>query len=249
MTELTEVVGQAVYEQSSTIKLHHALGFTTGDNAAGYDLTGVVSHLTGVGANAVPRVSIYSAVKNNSGAVVPAGDETRLQDYLPGSSLYTLTNPASVTDGENTFTAPPGATLESNTYYVIVWENSAPGTDAASQYSLYTNGGSGYSVLKLPDEILYLSSSCGKNGWAIWHRYLRTPAPTTSGSPGSWVYHATSSAMGAAVLASPTGGMAAANSVATGGPNMRAHGGNPPTVGALVAGVFGVERSPPRDII
>ena len=69
------------------------LVFTTGDNAAGYDLTGVVSHLTDVGANAVPRVSIYSAVKNNSGAVVPAGDETRLQDYLPGSSLYTLATP------------------------------------------------------------------------------------------------------------------------------------------------------------
>ena len=246
MKELTQVVGQAVYEHSS--KLHHALGFTTGDNAAGYDLTGVVSHLTDVGANAVPRVSIYSAVKNNSGIVVPAGDETRLQDYLPGSSLYTLANPASVTDGENTFTAPPGATLESNTYYVIVWENSAPGTDAASQYSLYTNGGSGYSVLPLPDEILYLSSSCGKNGWAIWHRYHRTPAPTTPGSPGSWVYHATSSAMGAAVLASPTGGMAAANSVATGGPNMRVHGGNPPTVGALLEGVFGVEGFHPRTL-
>ena len=119
-----------------------------------------------------------------------------------------------------------------------------PGRTRPSQYSLHTDGGSGVSVLTLPGEILYLSSSCGKNGWAIWHRYHRTPAPTTSGSPGSWVYHATSALMGAAVLASPTGGMAAANSGRDRGAEHGRSRGQPADGGSVVEGLIGRGRFP-----
>ena len=78
----------------------------------------VVAALAAVGSDAEPKVSIYT---NSSGA--------------PGSSLYVLDNPVSLSaSANNSFTAPSGATLDPNTKYWVVFENEATGTAASHQY-------------------------------------------------------------------------------------------------------------------
>ena len=53
-----------------------------------------------------PKVSIYTTSSGN-----------------PGSSLYVLTNPATLNDDAiNTFRAPANATLEKDTNYFVVFE-------------------------------------------------------------------------------------------------------------------------------
>ena len=96
---------------SSSNQWSHALGFTTGDNTDGYTLSSVeVGIRTGYGALDEARVSIYGA--DGSGN--------------PGSSLYVLDNPASITNGDlNTFTAQANATLVKETKYFVVIESAA----------------------------------------------------------------------------------------------------------------------------
>ena len=94
--------------------------FTTGDDDAGYALTEVVADLGRVGSNAQPEVSIYS---ESSGA--------------PGSKLYTLSNPASLTsNANNAFTAPADATLEPSTKYYIVFTNGNTANASSAQYNV-----------------------------------------------------------------------------------------------------------------
>ena len=83
-----------------------AYAFTTGGNADGYTLNKVVVVYGRTIGASVPRVSIYTSSSGN-----------------PGSSLYTLTNPSTITDiSENAFTAPAGAELARNTTYFVVFE-------------------------------------------------------------------------------------------------------------------------------
>ena len=94
--------------------------FTTGGNTTGYTLSSVDARLKKIGSNATVQVSIY----NTTGGV-------------PGSSLHTLTNPASVTaDAVNTFTAASGATLDANTTYAVVIEETSGGTTLAHSVEL-----------------------------------------------------------------------------------------------------------------
>ena len=79
--------------------------FETGSESGGYPLQEVVLRLGNFG----PR-TIQVTIREND-----AND-------LPGRILYTLTNPASLVEGENTFTAPAGATLAADTRYHIVAE-------------------------------------------------------------------------------------------------------------------------------
>ncbi len=83
------------------------LQFTTGDNAAGYNLDSV-EIAVGDYENVVVTVSLYS---DSSGE--------------PGSSIFNFTNPTSgiTADAVNTFTAPENTTLAgSNTPYFIVFD-------------------------------------------------------------------------------------------------------------------------------
>ena len=92
----------------SGIQYIHAQKFTTGKNEDGYTLSEVTVVLSGVSTSEQVSGSIYTAT--DSGA--------------PGTSLHTLTNPASFTNGENTFTAPSNATLAKETDYFVVLEAS-----------------------------------------------------------------------------------------------------------------------------
>ncbi len=90
---------------SPTSQLALAQEFTTGDNENGYTLSDVVFKVATVNSGAVPKVSIYTE----------DGDE-------PDAVLYTLTNPATFSTGDMTFTAPANATLAKETKYFVVAE-------------------------------------------------------------------------------------------------------------------------------
>ncbi len=83
--------------------------FETGSESGGYPLQEVVLLLSRV----APE-GLKVTIRENS---VVGGNN------VPGEiPLYTLTSPASLSDGRNTFTAPPGATLAADTRYYIVAE-------------------------------------------------------------------------------------------------------------------------------
>ena len=122
-TTLVSNTGQASTGSSITIgpfagsTFRQAIGFTTGGNAGGYELSSVdVGFAANTGSrNANVKASIYSTT--SSGA--------------PDRSLYVLTDPATAPDSAvGTFTAPTGASLKAGTSYVLVLEaddNSATG--------------------------------------------------------------------------------------------------------------------------
>ena len=80
--------------------------FRTGDNEGGYTLSAIQVRVDDFGSNSRPKVSIYTTSSGN-----------------PGSSLYVLTNPATLNDDAiNSFRAPANATLEKDTNYFVVFE-------------------------------------------------------------------------------------------------------------------------------
>ena len=112
--------------------------FTTGDRSGGYTLVSVVAHIRTLGDDAVPRVSIYTSTSGNK----------------PGTSLYVLTNPTTLTAfADNIFTAPADAELDANTKYFVVFENT--GTRGA---------GDGYRYTLRPTTS---NNQTGESGWSI----------------------------------------------------------------------------------
>ena len=130
--------------------------FTTGDHGGGYTLSSVDVCVLEVTALAVPKVTIYTADADGN----------------PGALKYTLSNPASYNeagydntftscdDGENAFTAPSNATLESETDYFVVFEN--VGTQAAVETLPY-NPNSTYLIGKVASG----AEGSGASGWSI----------------------------------------------------------------------------------
>ena len=87
--------------------------FRTGDNEGGYTLSTIQVRVDDFGSNSRPKVSIYTTSSGN-----------------PGSSLYVLTNPATLNDDAiNTFRAPANATLEKDTNYFVVFEELGSGSN------------------------------------------------------------------------------------------------------------------------
>ena len=92
--------------------------FRTGDNEGGYTLSTIQVRVDDFGPNSRPKVSIYTTSSGN-----------------PGSSLYVLTNPATLNDDAiNSFRAPANATLEKDTNYFVVFE--ALGSGSNLRYDL-----------------------------------------------------------------------------------------------------------------
>ena len=91
-----------------TSPLARAQMFGTGSRSGGYPFQDVVLRLGNIGTGTL-TVTIRESTTEN----------------LPSSNvLYRLTNPASLVSGLNTFTAPPGATLQPRTFYFIVAQSS-----------------------------------------------------------------------------------------------------------------------------
>ena len=127
----------------------YAQSFTTGGNTLGYPLASIGFHL-------------YEAPAGGTLTVRVRADDGSGE---PGSTVYTLTNPANIGTGIQTFTAPAGATLGANTQY---WAH------------LSYTGGAG-------DGLLRLTSSSGEDsgaypGWSIGNDHVYD-------SGGSWVNH------------------------------------------------------------
>ena len=92
--------------------------FRTGDNEGGYTLSAIQVRVDDFGSNSRPKVSIYTTSSGN-----------------PGTSLYVLTNPATLNDDAiNSFRAPANATLEKDTNYFVVFE--ALGSGSNLRYDL-----------------------------------------------------------------------------------------------------------------
>ena len=125
VTTFVSNIGQAGSGTPSTVGEYEVPGFsfdfssgqkfTTGDAENGYTFSAVDVSANSFGSDSSPRVSIYAA--GPSGA--------------PGSSLYVLSNPMTLTSGAtNTFSAPANATLAKETDYFVVFEETA--TSSAS---------------------------------------------------------------------------------------------------------------------
>ena len=127
--------------------------FSTGNHDSGYALATIVADLGTVGSDATPTVRIFSADTDGN----------------PGSSLYTLTNPASLTsNSQNTFTAPAGATLEKQTRYFVVFE------ETSDEYAYDINATTS-------------NSQQGANGWSINDdHHLKREALTGGGLDQDW---------------------------------------------------------------
>ena len=122
-----------------TSPLARAQMFSTGSRSGGYPFQDVVLRLGNIGTGTL-TVTIRESTTEN----------------LPSSNiLYRLTNPASLVSGLNTFTAPPGATLQPRTSYFIVAQSSRG--NAAS-----------WSRTRNIDDV----DEGGAAGWAISFPYL-----------------------------------------------------------------------------
>ena len=128
----------------------HAQKFTTGSNPAGYTLDEVRIHLGTNGNAAAPVITVNSGSGNNPGAV-----------------LYTMTNPATITDDTtNTFTAPSGATLEADTSYFVVMENSNTNDDPNALYQVGLTASNGEDSTGLSDWDIDDTGRTGTPGWS-----------------------------------------------------------------------------------
>ena len=90
-----------------------AQSFVTGANSGGYTISEVQVRLSNVNGKST---SVRIRENNNS-------DE-------PGALVATLTNPGILTDGLNTFTAPPGTMLVASTTYWITFNEDVTGSQA-----------------------------------------------------------------------------------------------------------------------
>ena len=130
--------GLVVGDTNASTALILAQKFTTGAFKNGYTLDSLefkVRYKTG--ANITPQVSIYTEGSGGN----------------PGSSLYELTGTLSSAGRNVTFTAPADATLQANTVYFVVFEDtnsSAPnhnyGVNTASGSVLDTRSQSGWTM-------------------------------------------------------------------------------------------------------
>ena len=149
MGALVSNIGQTDDSTGDLSAFDQAQAFTTGTNSGGYTLESVEIHLT----NTSPpfpthTVSIWT---DSSGS--------------PGSSLVTLTNPASVVDSVNTYTTT-GVRLAANTTYFIVVDSSPGANDFGfirntSSDSEDAGAASGWSI---GNSSLYPESTEG-HGW------------------------------------------------------------------------------------
>ena len=139
---------------SGSNKWTTALGFTAGDNEEGYTLSSVQVHTRFMAQESSVRVSIYSHVSGK-----------------PGSSLYVLTNPDPVVNGQlNTFTAPANATLDRETNYFVVVEAPAGSFTLRTTFSNAEDSGnaSGWSIA---NRGRYRLSDSGN--WSTWSDGLK----------------------------------------------------------------------------
>ena len=123
---------------------HRAQPFTTGDNAAGYDLESVLLH--------------FGAIPTDTTGVLTVTINSGLAGASDGTIVHTLTTPTSLTTGLNEFTAPSGATLDARTTYYVV----------AKSTTSTAGAGAGWNRVSLSSGL----DADAASGWEIDETYL-----------------------------------------------------------------------------
>ena len=104
--------GQANGGTGSLVAHDHAQAFTTGSNARGYDLTAIDLQFPAVGDGALASKLTVTVNEDSGGA--------------PGAVVATLTKPATMTTGANSFTHAGLRLAANTTYWVVLDVTSAP---------------------------------------------------------------------------------------------------------------------------
>ena len=152
-----------------------AQAFTTGDNATGYTLTSVEINLS----------SGSAAPTNYSVSIWTSTSTTGSNPYtIPNASHGTLTNPATVSDGNNTFTTS-GINLDAETTYVVVLDSSDTSIKLWNNTSL--DAQTGLSEWSIADGSIYRNRS-STGGWTSFGESKRirlngTAKTTSSTTP------------------------------------------------------------------
>ena len=113
--------GHQVGNSSANLRISEAVKVSAGSGTDGFTITELRVHLSSIGASAIPKVSIYTSSSD-----------------LPGTLVFTFTNPGSFAPGFNTFTAPANSTISGSTDYFVVFENTATGNTTADIYYVVT---------------------------------------------------------------------------------------------------------------
>ena len=100
---LVSNTGKASSAQTAADSANHAQAFTTGGNSLGYPLASIELDVLTAPGNGTLTVTVRDSDASGN----------------PGNVVHTLTNPANVGTGLQTFTAPAGATLDANTKYWV----------------------------------------------------------------------------------------------------------------------------------
>ena len=114
--------GTTITGNNGGTQTKHAQKFTTGSNPTGYTLDEVRLYIGSAGNASGPVITINSGTGNN-----------------PGTVIYTLDNPGTFTsDTVNSFTATSGTTLDADTSYFVVMENTSTGGGGNQRYHVGT---------------------------------------------------------------------------------------------------------------
>ena len=141
--------GSAITGNNAGTQTKHAQKFTTGSNPTGYTLDEVRIYLASNGNAATPVITVNSGTGTNPGAV-----------------LYTLDNPGTFTDfSVNSFTAPSEATLDADTSYFVVMENSNTANTSNAQYNVGITSADGEDSSGLSDWDI---DNAGRTGTPNW---------------------------------------------------------------------------------
>ena len=146
---LVSNTGQA-HDSSPNINHSAAQQFTTGSDAAGYDLDSVGYWIVTKEDDSALTVTLRASVSGTPD--------------VPGDVVHTFTSPTLVADSLNIFTAPEGATLDPDTDYFLVMEETAGAITmrATASASEDTGGLDGFSIA---DSRLWCNAPCGSSSW------------------------------------------------------------------------------------
>ena len=146
---LVSNTGQA-HDSSPNINHSAAQQFTTGSDAAGYDLDSVGYWIVTKEDDSALTVTLRASVSGTPD--------------VPGDVIHTFTSPTLVADSLNIFTAPEGATLDPDTDYFLVMEETAGAITmrATASASEDTGGLDGFSIA---DSRLWCNAPCGSSSW------------------------------------------------------------------------------------
>ena len=144
---LVSNIGQSVHSISrpNPVNRNYAVQFTTGGNTGGYNLESVELSV-GNYENVRATVSLYS---DSSG--------------VPGSSIFTFTNPTSgiTANANNTFAAPANTTLMASTPYHIVVSGANDPDESTNEWRLTATSSNA-------EDSGGATNSEGIPDWAIW---------------------------------------------------------------------------------